>query len=149
MPLKFRSARDFNETYFTCAEAEAEKATCPRASVGCVIVDLDGFIRVTGYNGAPARMGTCNQLGCLIEGGHCVRAVHAEIRAITFAARHGIGLDGCTAYSTLLPCIQCMQALREAGVRTIHYDKSYDREEREHLFRLAVAGSVLMQERIR
>lgn len=71
------------------------------------------------------------------------------MRAIANAAKYGINLNGCIAFCTLLPCINCMQALLEAGVREIHYDESYVRDERFHVHRLAELGDVRLIERKR
>lgn len=84
-----------------------------------------------------------------MEGGHCVRAVHAEIRAISRAAKAGVVLNESTAFVTLLPCIQCMQALMLCGVREIYYDEVYDRPEKEHVHLLAEQGGIRLTERTR
>lgn len=136
-------------TFFNIANAMALEATCPRRSVGCVIVsEYDGIVSA-GYNGAPGGMDSCDEAGCLLEGGHCVRAVHAEIRAIADAALRGTSLKGCRAYCTLLPCVNCMQALLLSGIRVIVYDESYDRLERVHVLELARLGGVHLIERNR
>jgi dCMP deaminase len=51
--------------------------------------------------------------------------VHAEQNAIADAARRGIGLDGCTAYVTHYPCINCGKILAAAGIRLIKYHIDY------------------------
>jgi len=154
MPKSMKSIEEI-EKYFRFAEQWALKATCPRASVGCVLISTfrtsekgSHFIS-GGYNGAPENMDTCKSSECILEGGHCIRAVHAEIRAITYAVKRGIRIDGAEAFITLLPCVQCMQALLLSGVRVIHYDKSYVRDEAEHVHRLAEAGGVSLIERVR
>lgn len=131
------------------AELWAHRATCPRRSVGCVIVDQFNSVVATGYNGAPRGMPHCVDDGCVLEGGHCVRALHAEINAIAYAARRGVSLEGCEAYCTLLPCIQCMQALLACGVRVIHFDDAYRRREAKNVQRLAALGNLRLQERNR
>ena len=137
------------EKNFGIAEAWSRRATCPRASVGCVIVMEDSRIVTGGYNGAPEGQPTCLTDGCIIEGGHCVRAVHAEMRAVAYAARHGYALDRTTAFLTLLPCMNCLNALCLCGVTTIYYDKSYEREEREYVLLLAKRAGVRLIERTR
>jgi len=107
-------------------------------------VDKDQAIVATGYNGAPRRMRHCYDAGCLLEGGHCVRAVHAEINAITNAARRGVPLEGCTAYCTLLPCIQCLQALYACGIRMVFFKETYEREEKDHLFQIAEDAGIAL-----
>lgn len=132
----------WDDTFFQIAWIWAERATCPRRSVGCVIVDDQKAVVASGYNGAPRGMPHCLDAGCTLEGNHCVSAVHAEMNAIAYAARRGISLDGCEAYCTLLPCIQCLQALLACGVRTINFDETYLRSERNQLHRLALIGGV-------
>ena len=119
----------YESTFFDIAGTLARRSTCPRKHVGCVIVDDYNSIVSEGYNGAPGGMPHCADVGCIVEGGHCVRAIHAEINAIASAARRGVSLKGCRAYCTLLPCIQCAQALVTAGVTVVYFDEEYEREE--------------------
>ena len=123
----------FDDTFFDMTKVLSRRATCPRKSVGCIIVDDYNSIVAAGYNTAPLGMPTCLDVGCIDEGGHCVRVVHAEINALASAARRGISLKGCTAYCTLLPCIQCAQALSTAGIGAVMYDEVYEREEAQTL----------------
>lgn len=139
--------KDYHGLHFAMAWLQASLATCPRKSVGCVIVDIYGSVLSTGYNGAPYNISSCldRPEGCILEGGHCVSAVHAEIRAIANAARRGISLEGSTAYCTLLPCINCFQAMTIAGVNEVQFDEEYDRPEKATLFELARnSGPVLV-----
>lgn len=78
-----------------------------------------------------------------------MRALHAEINTIAFAARRGVRLEGCEAYCTLLPCVQCLQALLACGIRVVHYDEAYERSEREEVHRLADYASLRLLERTR
>lgn len=141
--------KDEIEKFFGYSESWAKRASCPRASVGCTIVSSNGIVICGGYNGAPDSSDSCLAVGCLIEGGHCVRSVHAEVRAVAYAARRGYRLDGTTAIVTLLPCINCLQAMALAGVQTVYYDQTYEREEKEHLFVLAEQLRVEFVERNR
>jgi dCMP deaminase len=145
--VKSTNPEQWERTSFWFAEQISKRATCPRRSVGCLIIRPHGPHVVGGYNGAAEGIPTCLEEGCLEEGGHCVRAVHAEIRAITTAVKAGVSLDGCIAYVTLLPCINCMQALLESGIREIHYDQKYARDEANHLFRFAESAGVQLIER--
>ena len=133
-----RKRPTYEETFFTVAKTLAKRSTCPRKKVGCVIVDEFNSIVSEGYNGSPAGMPHCLDAGCIDEGGHCVRAVHAEINALASAARRGVSLKGCRAYCTLLPCIQCAQALVTAGITEVYYDEAYLREEAQTLQKLVV-----------
>lgn len=146
---KYTSQLSVDDVMFQIAWQLSFQGTCPRRSVGCVLVDPKSGIVSTGWNGAPEPVPSCLEQECIIEGGHCVRAVHAEMRAVADAARRGTSLDGCVAYCTLLPCIQCMQLMFTAGIRIINYDESYQRSERNHLHRLAVMAGIVLKERSR
>lgn len=104
----------------------ASRATCTRARVGCVFVK-DGRIIVTGYNGAPSGMPHCTDEGCIIspETGGCDRCIHAEAGAISFAARHGISLEGSSLYITHSPCPSCAKLLVNSGVKKVVYRTPY------------------------
>jgi len=106
------------------ARTVATRATCPRASVGAVLV-RDNRILTTGYNGAPRGVAHCADVGCTIINDHCARATHAEANAVVQGALHGVGLAGSTAYSTHQPCVNCSKLLISAGVRGVVYDSPY------------------------
>ena len=71
------------------ARTVATRATCPRASVGAVLV-REHRILTTGYNGAPRHVSHCTEVGCELVGGHCVRSTHAEANAVVQGALHGV-----------------------------------------------------------
>jgi dCMP deaminase len=113
----------------------AERSTCLRAQVGAVIV-RDRSILATGYNGSPAGMAHCIEpdVGCLIYESktpdgeieqNCFRTIHAEINAISQAARNGGAIRDADIYVTHTPCIHCMKVLINTGIRTVFYAKPY------------------------
>lgn len=106
------------------ARTVATRATCPRASVGCVLT-RDRRILTTGYNGAPRGVAHCTEVGCMVVNEHCQRATHAEANAVVQAALHGVSLEGATAYCTHQPCINCSKLLISAGVRKIVFADAY------------------------
>ena len=109
---------DWNEYFFKVAETISLRASCPRASVGVVIVSKDNRILATGYNGAPAGAYDCLEQGCIIEDGHCQRALHAEVNAIAAAAKYGISLQESKMYVYgKSPCRECMKVVTAVGVR--------------------------------
>jgi len=70
------------------ARTVSTRATCPRASVGCVLV-REHRILTTGYNGAPRGVAHCTDAGCWVVNDHCQRATHAEANAVVQAViRH-------------------------------------------------------------
>jgi cytidine deaminase len=54
-----------------------------------------------------------------------VRAVHAEMAAITDAVRFGISTVDCTLYTTTFPCHDCAKHIISAGVRRVVYIEPY------------------------
>ena len=105
----------WDEYFLKLAMLASERATCPRMHCGCVLVK-DRYVLATGYNGSIPGAPHCTEVGCLIVDNHCVRTNHAEINAICQASRHGVSLQGTTAYVTNMPCTTCAKALIAAGV---------------------------------
>lgn len=118
--------------YLGAAIASAARAECKGQHVGCVIVGAGNRVLSTGYNGAPEGFGNCS------DGNVCPRCdkreawgsgegydkcicVHAEMNAISAAARFGMALDGATAYVTHQPCFTCAKELIQAGIARVYY----------------------------
>lgn len=114
----------WDEYFMEIARTVATRATCPRASVGCVLT-RERRILTTGYNGAPRGVAHCTEIGCLLSEGHCQRATHAEANAVVQGALHGVSLEGATAYCTHEPCINCTKLLISAGVVKIVFADAY------------------------
>ncbi|MBV8375305.1 MAG: cytidine/deoxycytidylate deaminase family protein [Candidatus Eremiobacteraeota bacterium] len=114
----------WDEYFMDIARTVGTRATCPRASVGCVLV-REHRILTTGYNGAPRGVAHCTEVGCTLVNDHCLRATHAEANAVVQAALFGVSLEGATAYCTHQPCINCSKLLISAGTRKIVYEAAY------------------------
>ena len=114
----------WDEYFMEIARTVATRATCPRATVGCVLT-RERRILTTGYNGAPRGVAHCTEIGCSVLNDHCQRATHAEANAVVQGALHGVSLDGATAYCTHEPCINCSKLLISAGVVKIVYKDAY------------------------
>jgi dCMP deaminase len=115
-----------DEYFLKIASVVAERSTCLRHHMGAVAVK-DKHILTTGFNGAPAGVKDCLELGCLrnaqnIPSGtrtEICRAIHAEQNVIIQAALHGISLDGCTIYCTHTPCVLCAKMMVNARVKRV------------------------------
>ena len=105
----------------------AKRGTCDRARVGAIIV-RDRRILTTGYNGSPAGLPHCDEIGHLMIAGHCVRTLHAEQNAIIQAALHGISLAGGAIYVTHQPCLTCAKMIINAGLKRVVYAGHYPDE---------------------
>jgi dCMP deaminase len=123
----------WDEYFMTITRQVAERSTCLRAKVGAVIV-RDRNILATGYNGSPAGLPHCLDVGCLIYRSvtpsgeteeNCFRTIHAEINAIAQAAKNGAAIRGGAIYITHTPCIQCFKVLINTGITRICYEREY------------------------
>ncbi|MFC2045179.1 cytidine/deoxycytidylate deaminase family protein [Chloroflexota bacterium] len=122
--MKSQDRLSIDEYFLKIASVVAERSTCRRHHVGAVAA-RDKHILATGYNGAPAGLADCLELGCLrdemgIPSGtrqEICRGIHAEQNAIIQAALHGVSLEGSTIYCTHTPCIVCAKLLVNTKIK--------------------------------
>jgi len=113
------------DSYFMkIAQDVALRSTCDRAMVGAVLV-REKHIIATGYNGSPAGLEHCDDIGHLMVDGHCVRTVHAEVNAIIQAAVFGQATKDADCYVTHFPCLNCTKMLINARISRLVYFNSY------------------------
>lgn len=115
-------SRPHVDKYFLqMAKLVAQRSTCRRRQVGCVLVDSDNHVVATGYNGVPTKFPHCLDIPC--EGAtapsgesldKCL-AVHAEQNALLQLRSN----DWLTAYLTVTPCITCSKMLANSRVKRI------------------------------
>jgi len=123
----------WNQYFTSITRMVATRSTCLRRHVGAILVK-EKRILATGYNGAPAGLKHCIEVGCLREEAsipsgtrhELCRALHAEQNAIVQAAYHGISIAGSTLYCTNKPCVICSKMLINSGIERIFFDKDYD-----------------------
>ena len=114
------------------AEVVAMRGTCGRRQVGCVLLNAQGHVLATGYNG-PAR-GTPN-CGDDVHGTSChgvgyasgqglevCQAVHAEQNALMQCADIGRIATICVTDS---PCLHCVKMLMNTGAAKIVFRRPY------------------------
>ena len=121
------------DQYFLRITREVSKrSTCLRRQVGAILV-RDRRILATGYNGAPAGLRHCEEIGCLREQRNVpsgerhelCRALHAEMNAFLQAASFGVPTTGATLYATCYPCSLCAKMAINAGVKRIVTTEDY------------------------
>jgi len=118
-------ARSSWDQYFMdIAKQVATRATCDRKHVGAVVV-RDRTILSTGYNGSIRGMPHCDEVGHMMENGHCIATVHAEANAILQAAKNGVRIDGASLYTTASPCWPCFKLIANSGCVRIVYGEFY------------------------
>ncbi|MGG4438337.1 dCMP deaminase family protein [Priestia megaterium] len=125
------SRPSLDESYLAVAKIWAERSTCRRKKVGCVIVDQNGEQLSFGYNGANHGEDHCLDEGCLINNeGRCIRCNHAEINALLKEKKDVF--KGATVYATVEPCENCTRTLAQVGIRRVVYIESYPNPYNHH-----------------
>lgn len=125
--------RDDWDTYFMkIADLVSSRATCDRKHVGAVIV-RDNRILATGYNGSIPGMPHCDDVGHMMDDGHCVRTIHAEVNAIAQAAKMGLSVDGAAMYCNTLPCWNCFKTIVSSGIAKIVWQSDYPAEGKDRV----------------
>lgn len=123
-----QSRPSWDEYFMSMAFLISTRSVCERLQVGCVIVstgEQKNRVIAAGYNGFLP--GTPHQ--SRVRDGHEQATVHAEQNAIADAARRGISVEGCVAYITHYPCINCAKIIAAAGIRTIKFHLDYNNDE--------------------
>lgn len=114
--MNLTKARKYMEIAYATSRLSKDTST----KVGAVIVGPSQEVRSLGYNGAPR--------GCNADEPSSLRNVrpekyfwfsHAELNAITNAARVGTPLEGSTLLVTHPPCMDCARAICQAGIKEV------------------------------
>jgi deoxycytidylate deaminase len=84
----------------------------------------------------PRKLIASSQLMDSLEYG---RSVHAEMSAITDAARVGNAVRDCVLYSNTFPCHNCAKHIVAAGIMTVIYNHPYPKSYAKELFADSIA----------
>ena len=114
----------WKEYFMAQSQLLALRSTCTRLSVGATIVKNNRII-AGGYNGSVSGEVHCIDAGCYVEGGHCIRTIHADMNALLQCAKMGVTTEGADIYVTHFPCIHCTKSLIQAGIKKIYYAEDY------------------------
>ena len=121
---KFPRRPSWDEYFMATAVLIASRSNDKRLQVGCVIVttgDRKNRLVAAGYNGHLPGVPHVSKL----RDGHEQATVHAEQNAVADAARRGSSVEGCLAYVTHYPCINCAKILAAGGIAEIRYRSDY------------------------
>lgn len=112
----------WDDYFFGIAAKVAERATCPRASIGAALVKGRHIIG-TGYNGVASGLPHCPDTPEHLALDHCRDAIHAEINALTNAL---IPAYGATLYvvGPRQVCPHCRDHLNAQGITDIRWRES-------------------------
>lgn len=121
---KFPGRPSWDEYFMATAVLLSTRSNCERLHVGCVIVtagDRKNRIVAAGYNGFLPGTPHVSRL----RDGHEQATVHAEQNAVADAARRGSSVEGCVAYVTHYPCINCAKIMAASGIAEVRYRSDY------------------------
>lgn len=105
---------DWDKRFMDLARHVAGWSKDPSTKVGAVIVNPDGRVVATGYNGFPRGIRDDERL--LDREVKYELTVHAEANAILNAVAD---VAGCTLYSTLCTCNECAKLIIQAGIHRV------------------------------
>ncbi|AWI08092.1 deoxycytidylate deaminase [Ereboglobus luteus] len=117
----------WDEYFMATALLISTRSPCERLHVGCVIVSggaRKNRIVAAGYNGYLPGVPHISR----VRDGHEQSTVHAEQNAVADAARRGSSVEGCIAYVTHYPCINCAKILSAAGIAEVRYRDDYNND---------------------
>lgn len=108
-----------DQKYMEIAYAVSKLSKDQSTQVGALVLGSSSEVRSLGYNGAPR--------GCAADEDERATArpekyfwfSHAELNAITNAARVGTPLAGCSMFVTHPPCMDCARAIVQAGITKV------------------------------
>jgi len=117
----------WDEYFMATSVLMASRSNCERLHVGCVIVtggDRKNRLVAAGYNGFLPGTPHVSRL----REGREQATVHAEQNAVADAARRGSSVEGCIAYVTHFPCINCAKIMAAAGIAEVKYREDYQND---------------------
>ena len=107
------------QQYMEIAYATSRFSKDESTQVGAVIVGPTNEVRSLGYNGAPRGCRADEDSRGITRPEKYFWYSHAELNAITNAARVGVPLDGSTIVVTHPPCMDCARAICQAGIKRV------------------------------
>lgn len=127
----------WDDYFMAVAKIIATRSTCDRLHAGSVLVKNQRIIS-TGYNGSPPGQPHCDDVGHLLEDGHCVRTIHGEHNALLQAAvQGGTTTQNSTLYTKYSPCIHCTKYIIACGVKRVVIGKIYRNDQAVEMLKAA------------
>ena len=101
----------------------AQRSTCVRRMVGCVLVNVGRQVLATGFNGVPRGFPHCNE-GVPCDGADAVSGTDLDLCLSVHAEQNALlqcgdveAIDTC--YVTVSPCVTCTKLLLNTGCRRV------------------------------
>jgi len=115
----------------------AQRGTCARRKVGCILVNEKKHVVATGYNGNPAGQKHCIDQPCkgaIAKSGsdlELCEAIHAEQNAL-LQCKNVYEIN--KVYCTVSPCIHCIKLLLNTSAKYIIFSEEYTNQEGKSLW---------------
>lgn len=159
----------FDQWAMGLAKLTAQRSTCCRRQVGCVLFNERGHVMSTGYNGVASGMPHCNDEGARTYEGWGEPTLPTYPNACPGAtSQSGTNLDGCLAihaeqnallqcrdpyhihscYVTVSPCMTCVKLLMNTSCRKIVFAEEYPHQEARELWLSADGEWIHLKESI-
>ena len=123
--------------FMSMALVAAERATCARRKVGCVITDNLNHIKATGYNGVASGRPHCIDSPCkgvnLPSGSglDACQALHAEQNALLQCSN----VNAVTSvFVTASPCITCTKLLLGTSIQNVYFLEEYPHSDAKQMW---------------
>lgn len=124
--------------YLEIAHSVAQLSKDSSTQVGAIILGSAHEVRSLGYNGAPRGCNADEDERGNTRPEKYFWFSHAELNAITNAARVGTPLEGATLIVTHPPCMDCARAIVQAGIKQVICptpNEDFKTRWREHIVR--------------
>ena len=105
--------------YMGIADAVSKLSKDMSTQVGAVIIGQTNEVRSVGYNGSPRGCSADEDSRTESRPERYYWLSHAELNAITNAARIGTPLAGSSIIVTHFPCMDCARAIVQAGITKV------------------------------
>lgn len=119
-----REVISWDDYFLTIAEAVALRSKDPSTQVGAVLINEEGHIIGTGYNGFPPKFP--ESVDYWTKPLKYDYVVHAEANCLLHSIQK---TKGSTLYTTMYPCKECAKLIAAAGiVRVVYKDDKYQND---------------------
>ena len=137
-----RATTNWEKRFFSLANLVSGWSEDNSRRVGAVIVGRANEVRSIGFNGLARGVSPDDKMRFSKDDGEKYYWFeHAERNAIFNAARVGTSTSGCSIYSTLFPCSDCVRAIIQSGITEIN---TFSPPEGDQHFRRSFEVSIQM-----
>lgn len=144
--------KSFDQVFLEMTAVLAQRGSCARRQVACILVDKGFRIIGSGYNGKAAGLPNCRDAveheceGARLSSGtglDLCGAIHAEANALMYCSDVR---EIHTCYTTCSPCISCIKMLLGTACQRVVFSSEYPHAESRKMWEDAGREWVLINE---